>query len=217
MLTDSQDVVDKMKALCCEDGWLHYLYAAENKYREAKRNGEEFDTGASFLESLEAEGERFDAEEYFTVLTHLASEDGYVLDYVYYAPDGFGAPYLYARREGELAFTNYSEYQETNQHEDYLNHIQVDGTAEGYYELAVLSIMGTQFYLYWHAAYHDREVVSSRERLEGIIERLNEDYIPLTEEQVASCFAVGCYPKSNVQGKQSLSADPGVHKVWWIL
>ena len=122
MLTDSQDVVDKMKALCCEDGWLHYLYAAENKYREAKRNGEEFDTGASFLESLEAEGERFDAEDYFTVLTHLASEDGYVLDYVYYAPDGFGAPYLYARREGELAFTNYSEYQETNQHEDYLNH-----------------------------------------------------------------------------------------------
>ena len=50
---------------------------------------------------MRATCERFDINRYFTVLTHLVLEDGYVLDYVYFAPGGDGAPYLYARREGE--------------------------------------------------------------------------------------------------------------------
>ena len=100
-----------MKALCCRDGWWENLSEVENKYYEAKSNGEEFDTGAAFLENLEAAGDRFDSNKYFTVLTHLALEDGYVLDYVYFAPGGDGTPYLYARRESEPEFANYSEYQ----------------------------------------------------------------------------------------------------------
>ena len=64
--------------------------------------------------------------------------------------------------------------------------------------------MGTQFYLYWHAAYHDREVVSSRERLEGIIERLNEDYIPLTEEQVAAVLQLDVTPRVTFKGNKVL-------------
>ena len=49
--------------------------------------------------------------------------------------------------------------------------------------LAVLSVMGGQFYLSWHFAYNDWEVVSGQERLVEIIELLNEEYRPLTEEQ----------------------------------
>jgi hypothetical protein len=199
MLTDTQEVVNKMRALCCEDGWWKHLSEAEYKSDEARRNGEEFDTGAAFLESLEAGGERFDANEYFTVLTHLALEDGYVLDYVYFAPGGDGAPYLYARREGEPAFANYSEYQEASV-ENYLSHIQVDGTAEGYYELAVLSIIGGQFYLSWHFEYNDWEVVSSRERLEAIIEGLDEKYRPLTEEQVEAALQLDVTPRVKFEG-----------------
>jgi hypothetical protein len=199
MLTDSQEVVDKMKALCCKDGWWEHLSDAEHKSNEVKNNGGELDIGTAFLESLEASGERFEANEYFTVLTHLALEDGYVLDYVYYAPGSFGAPYLYAQREGEPALGNYSEYQETNV-ENFLNHIQVDGTAEGYYELAVMSIMGAQFYLSWHAEYNDWEVVSSRERQEAIIEFLNEKYHPLTEEQVESILQLDVTPRLKFEG-----------------
>jgi len=199
MLTDTQAVVNKMKALCCEDGWWDHLSDAEYKYNEVKNNGEEFDIGAAFLESLEAAGERFEAKEYFAVLTHLALEDGYVLDYVYYAPGSFGAPYLYAQREGEPALANYSEYQETNV-ENFLSHIQVDGTAESYYELAVLSIMGEQFYLSWHAEYNDLEVVSSRERQEAIIERLEEKYRPLTEEQVEAALQLDVTPRVEFEG-----------------
>jgi hypothetical protein len=199
MLTDTQEVVNKMKALCCEDGWWEHLSDAENKYYEAKSNGEEFDTGAAFLENLEAAGERFDANEYFTVLTHLALEDGYVLDYVYFAPGGDGAPYLYARREDEPTFANYSEYEKAGV-ESYLSHIQADGTAEGYYELAVLSIMGGQFYLSWHFEYNDWEVVSSRERLEATIEWLNEKYAPLTEEQVEAAMQLDVTPRVKFEG-----------------
>jgi len=194
MLADTQEVVNKVKALCCEDGGWDHLFAAEHQFNEAKSNGEEFDTGAAFIEGLEAKGERFDPNEYFMVLSHLEPEDGYMLDYVYFAPGGDGLPYMYARREGEPPYATYSEY-ETAEVEDYLNHIQVDDTAEGFFELAVLSIMGEQFYLSWHAEYNDREVVSSRERLEEIIDWLNEEYAPLTEEQVEAVMNLDVAPK----------------------
>jgi hypothetical protein len=191
----THEVVNKMGALCCEDGWWNHLSEAEYKADEARRNGEEFDIGAGFLESLDAVGKRFYVHEYFTVLTHLALEDGYVLDYVYFAPGGGdGAPYLYARPEGVPTFANYSEY-EVARVENYLSHIQVDGTAEGYYELAVLNIMGGQFYLAWHFGYNDWEVVSSQERLEAIVELLNEEYRPLTEEQVEAALQLDVTPR----------------------
>jgi len=171
----------------------------KKKYGDVKSTGEEFDIGAEFLESLETAGERFDANEYFTVLTHLALEDGYVLDYVYFAPGGDGLPRLYAKGKDEPTFANYSEYEEARV-ENYLRHIQVDGTAEGYYELAVLSIMGEQFYLSWHAEYNDWEVVSSRERLAAIIEWVNEKYPPLTEEQVESALQLDVTPRVKFEG-----------------
>jgi hypothetical protein len=191
VLTDAQELVDEMKALCCKEGWWDHLFKAEG---EANRNGEEFDIGADFLERLEAAGERFDPNQYLTVLTHLAVEDGYVLDYVYFAPGGDGFPYLYARREGEPPLATYSDYQKAAV-ENYLNHVRVDGTAEGYYELALLSLMGGQFYLSWHANYNDREVVSSQERLKAIIEWLNEKYRPLTEEQVEAVLHLDVAPR----------------------
>jgi len=200
VLTDTQVVVDKMRALCCEDGWWQRLSEAGYKADEATRNGEELDAGAVFLESLDAAGEKFDANQYFTVLTHLSPEDGYVLDYVYFAPGGGdGAPYLYARPEGEPAFANYSAYKKAGV-ENYLSHIQVDGTAEGYYELALLSIMGGQFYLGWHFGYNDWEVVGSRERVEVIIELMNENHIPLTEEQVEAALQLDVTPRVKIGG-----------------
>jgi len=202
-LPDTQDAVNKMRALCCEDGWWKHLSEAEYKSDEAKRNGEELDAGAVFLESLDAAGERFDVNEYFTVLTHLSLEDGYVLDYVYFAPGGGdGAPYLYARPEGKPAFANYSEYEKAGV-ENYLNHIQVDGTAEGYYELAVLSIMGGQFYLSRIFTHNDWEVVSSRERLDEIIKLINEEYTPLTEEQVEAALQLDVTPRVRIAGDKA--------------
>jgi len=205
ILTDTQEVVDKMKALCCRDGWWKRLSEADYKSDQARRDGEELDAGTVFLESLEQGGEKFDVNDYFTVLTHLAPEDGYVLDYVYFAPGGDGAPYLYARREVEPAFATHSEYQNAGVGvEDYLSHIQVDGTAEGYYELALLSIMGGQFYLAWHFAYNDWEAVGSKERIQAIIEGMNENHAPLTEEQVEAALQLDPAPKVKFEADKVL-------------
>jgi hypothetical protein len=108
---------------------------------------------------------------------------------------------MYARREAEPTFANYTEYEEAGP-EDYLSHIQMDGTVEGYYELAVLSVMGGQFYLSWHFEYNDQEVVSSRERLKEIIDWLNAEYAPLSEEQVEAVIKLDVTPKVKFEGEK---------------
>lgn len=201
MLSDTQEVVTNMRTLCCKGAWWDHLFDAESKYSEANDNGEDFDIGVAFLANLETADEKFDPNEYFKVLTHLALEDGYALDYVYSYHGGDGFPGLYARPEGEPPFENYPEYQETNIG-DYLDHIQVDGTAEGYFELTVLRIMGGQFYLSWHAEYNDWEVVGSQERLKEIIEWLNEEYSPLTKQQVKDVMRLDVTPRVQFEGNK---------------
>ena len=72
----AQEVVNKMARLCCEDDWWFYLSEAESKAYEARRNGEELDSGAAFLEILNAKGIKFDINEYFRALSHLTLEYG---------------------------------------------------------------------------------------------------------------------------------------------
>ena len=200
-LMDTQAVVNGVKSLCCEENWRDHLVAAEYESDDAAKNEQEFDTGAAFLDNLEAAGERFDANQYFEVLTHLEPEDGYVLDYVYFAPGGDGLPYLYARQGETPPYATYSEYEGAG-FEGYLSHIKVDGSAQGFFELALLSVMGEQFYLSWHAEYNDREVVNSRERLVEIIDWLNEVYAPLTDEQVEDILNLDVTPKVKFEGEK---------------
>jgi hypothetical protein len=199
MLTNPQEVVENMQALCCEEGWLETLTQAEYQQSLAEDDVEIIDIGATFLENLEAAGKKFDPNQYFTVLTHLSPEEGYLLDYVYFGPGGDGFPWLYARRETDPPFENYSAYDQSG-HVGYLSHIQVDGTAEGYYELVVLSILGEQFYLSWHGNYNDWEVVSSQERLEAIPAWLNEVYTPLTKEQEDAVLRLDVRPRVVFEG-----------------
>lgn len=193
-LSGTQEVVDGMKALCFQEDWWGYLSEAESQVRQAKDEGQEIDIGATFLENLEAAGVKFDPNRYFTVLTHLAPEEGYLLDYVYFGPGGDGFPWLYARRESDPPFADHSAYEAAGS-EGYQSHIRVDGTPEGYFELALLRIMGEQFYLAWHGGYNDWEVVGSQERVDEIIELMNEKYAPLTKEQERSVSKLDLAPR----------------------
>jgi hypothetical protein len=181
-LEGQQEIVDRMKALCCESGWIQHLYAAENEMDTSGERGQEMATGAVFLEKLETAGERFDVNRYFEVLTHLEPEQGYELDYAYFAAGGDGFSIVFAKPiadqdEGQLPDNVKIE------NGDYLNQIRVDGSPEGYFELVLLSIMGEQFYQAWHAEYNDWEVVASPERLQEIVEMLDEVYRSLEDEQ----------------------------------
>jgi len=105
----------------------------------------------------------FDVNRYFTILRRLQMEEGYVLDYRYRLSSPDGNPVLYARKENEMR--NYSIYgpRRSNLKEGadaYLAHIKTDGTREGFIQLAVLHLIGANFYLYWHAFYDDLDIYS---------------------------------------------------------
>lgn len=120
------------------------------------------------------DGSEFDPNRYFDVLTHLSMADGYVLDYVYFYDFMGGYPLLYARQESSTPFINTTELWTAypTGPESYLDYVEVDGSDQGYLELAILSIMGRQFYLNWHSNYNDTTPVFTEDALEDILTNL---------------------------------------------
>jgi hypothetical protein len=121
-------------------------------------------------------GGEFDVNAYFEILEHLSMEPGYTLDYVYYYDFMAGNPVLYARKVDEPANQTYSEYaqKQGDPATDYLNHVQTDGTDEGFFQLIVLRMMGSQFYLWWHANYNDFTPITSWEALQARLDSAEE-------------------------------------------
>jgi len=126
-----------------------------------------------FLQGLvDGTVEGFDTNAYLDVLTHLSVEEGYTLGYSYYLQEDFGGhPILHARPQTYGSWAEYIEAEQPDLPEDhsYLDHVVVDGTAEGFFEYVVLEIMGDQFYLYWHSGANDAEIVYNRARLWEIV------------------------------------------------
>jgi hypothetical protein len=127
-------------------------------------------------ENAEKRGDEFDANAFFTVLDRLSPQSGHVLDYVYCYDFMGGYPMLYVRPEGATPYRTCSEHANalddaagSGDRYDYLEEIQVDGTAEGFFQLALLRVMGNQFYLHWHANYNDALVICNQEGLEKIL------------------------------------------------
>ena len=123
-------------------------------------------------------GEEFDVNEYFSVLTHLSMQQGYVLDYVYFFGGIGGEPVIYAREIDQAPYLTYSAYKDAGGDIDIplrrsqrraMEYIQVDGTAEGFFELIVFLIMGNQFYRYWHANYNDTIIICDYTGLEKVL------------------------------------------------
>ena len=115
-------------------------------------------------------GEEFDVSAYFKVLDRLSMEQDYVLDYVYWYDDMGAHPVLYARRAAEPPFENHSAYLAARGEEAplaYLEHVQVDGSAEGFFQLAVLRLLGEQFYLWWHAVMNDTAIITTQASLQA--------------------------------------------------
>jgi hypothetical protein len=155
-------------------------------------------------------GQEFDVNEAFSVLSHLSMAPGYVLDYVYCYDSISGWPVLYARPQDQPAHTTCSslfaepdsdggdgDEAVSDPWRAYLNHVQGDGTAEGFFQLAVLDVMGGQFYLYWHAGYNDTQVLCDRAALEAIVAAFEEDgnFLAFTAEQRKAALALDVQPK----------------------
>lgn len=145
-------------------------------------------------------GEEFDVNEYFSVLTHLSMQPGYVLDYVYFYGIG-GEPVIYAREVDQTPYLTYSEYVDAEGKISFgeswaraRDRIQVDGTAEGFFEFIVLRIMGNQFYQFWHALYNDATVVCDHTGLEAALTRSGMPLSYEDEQKVRSLDPLDLQP-----------------------
>jgi len=132
----------------------------------ARRAALDLDTGP---------GEAFDVNQYFSVLPLLSKEQGFKLDYVYFFPGGTGVPILYARRESDSLDTQSRRY-------EYLDHIQTDGSADGFFQFVVFKLLADRFYLFWHAVLGDVTIICTREALE---ELLSHNKLPADVQQAA--------------------------------
>jgi hypothetical protein len=152
----------------------------------------------------------FDVNSYFGVLTHLSVEPGWVLDYVYDYNGMGGRPVIYARLDEEPPFASYEEYEAAiataapgtgagSSGPDYLAHVQADDTPESYFEWAVLRIMGSQFYLIWHANYNDTTVVCDNETLEEVF------------SATEASFGIGKLPSTVRRQAAKIDLSPTVH------
>ncbi len=129
----------------------------------------------------------FDVNSYFKVFDKLSMQPGYMLDFVY-LNDGVGAKpvvYAYSVEEGPLRdYYDYLAWKEI-QHpgsfaviegsDDYLQHVVIEDTPEGYFQSVALAIMEDQFYLNWHALYNDTRIITSAELAGSAFNRFARD------------------------------------------
>lgn len=121
-------------------------------------------------------GEEFDVNAYFEIFNHLSMEPGYVLDYVYWYEELGGKPVLYARRVEEAPFKTFSEYSAARGEAagSYLDHVQVDGSKEGFFQFIVLHTIGEQFYLWWHATTNDTTIITNQAALTSHLQNVEQ-------------------------------------------
>jgi hypothetical protein len=121
-------------------------------------------------------GTEFDVMQYFTILDHLSMQPGYLLDYVYHFDGMGGYPFLYARPASQPPYATEADLPAGSTGTEYLQYVRIDDTSEGYFQFVLLSLMGSQFYLFWHADYNDSQIVCDRTGVGRIISSLNGDF-----------------------------------------
>jgi len=119
----------------------------------------------------------FDPQRFFDVFSHLTMEEGYTLGYLYVFDYLGGEPYLAAVPEGEESARFFLADREEPPigPRDGLRLVRTDGSNEGFLELALLQIMGVQFYRFWHSGFYDWLPVCGPESLENLLGSLKSD------------------------------------------
>jgi hypothetical protein len=134
----------------------------------------------------------FNVNEYFKIFTHVSISGGYLLDYLYYITDNGGTPILYTRHEDLSRYETFWEYsaagtplekpqndvsviwltKESSGEVKYGSQVHIDQTSEGYYEYAVLQLLGGQFYLYHKARLYDIRIVCTTAEVESVLTQI---------------------------------------------
>jgi hypothetical protein len=167
-------------------------------------------------------GGEFNVNDYFPVFKHLSMEKGYVLDYVYANDGSGGLPVLFTRAKEQVPFSIFEEYAAaassvTRPTDDlslvwmvqekqdgvfsFGNKLTIQDSNEGYFEYTVLQIIGSQFYLFWHADYNDARIVCVPEELENVFKEIDDSkYAPVDGNFITSAQSLDLRPVVEVTG-----------------
>jgi hypothetical protein len=87
-----------------------------------------------------------------------------------------GGPILYVRPASQPPYSTEADLAAAGETPDYMDYIQVDDTPESFFQLAMLSMVGSQFYLYWHANYKDLQIICDKVDIKDIVNSLDGDF-----------------------------------------
>ena len=157
----------------------------------------------------------FPATEILATLPRLHMKRGTTIDYVYHMANAGGSPVLYSRPDKAEPYKSFDELARAKPHAQakgrlkdtwsqgfgfYLDDIRTDGTAEGYFQLVVLYLMGDQFYHMWHDGYHDERIVCTSSGLEDAFKSTGSDpRHRITDDKRRAISAMPIEPRVNIQ------------------
>ncbi len=141
----------------------------------------------------------FEVGQYFSTLNHIAIEEGYYLDYMFFYDELGGKPVLYSVKNGDGPFLYYEEYVAYLGEEmewersymnlyysyDYLQHITIDDTPEGFFQYLILVMLGDQFDLFWHALYNDTIIICDSSDINSVNSELEAWDVEFPDESAA--------------------------------
>jgi hypothetical protein len=150
----------------------------------------------------------FDVNDYFSVLDRLSMEPGYVLDYVYSFLAIQGNPIIYARKVDEPPYPSSREYlaergkdlflrskttrnvlwdkgEAYDRFLEYLNHIQIDDTSQGFFQFIVFRMMVNNFYLYGESKCLEQVVIADSSKLDALFNASWVQRLSLENQQKA--------------------------------
>ena len=132
--------------------------------------------------------DQIDVGAFFTVLDLLRMEEGYELDFLYETVAGGGYPVLIAR-PSEVSIDEFAErFEEIFSEEEresgtfrdkYLEYVRTDGSADAFFQLSILRLMGFHFYLSWHSLEFDDMIVCEMEGVDALSSRLGAEGIAI--------------------------------------
>lgn len=151
-----------------------------------------------FNQDVEKSAAEFRIDHYFDILDRVGLEKGWLVEFLYIQQRIGGGPEIIAYPEAkkeeyikiinkindnELDYNSGDSDSENIIHtflnyddvDNYLAHVKLDGSEESYLQFVILAALGSQFSLFWHALYNDKEFVCTPEKAEKIIKRVNRN------------------------------------------
>ncbi|HQG29250.1 MAG TPA: hypothetical protein PLY73_11935 [Candidatus Ozemobacteraceae bacterium] len=122
----------------------------------------------------------YDPNEFLALFPRLGIASGQVLDFVYDYQELGGHPVLYARPSDQAAFPSFAEFKkiypkryfigDASRYDPvYLGSIVADGTPDGFLQLAIIVLIGEQFYIHWHAVYYMFLPILDQRTFDGVL------------------------------------------------